>query len=122
MKSITNPEPASDAPAQTDPLLEKLYRLIEQHLDDTSFGTEELILESGLSRMNLHRKLKALTGTSTGEFIRNYRLKRAAQLLRQGHTVSETAYMVGFEDPSYFARSFRKVYQMTPSAYSNSSH
>ncbi|WP_338877214.1 ATP-binding protein [Spirosoma sp. SC4-14] len=120
-KNTTNPEPVSDTPAQADPLLDKLYQLIELHLDEAAFGTEELIQESGLSRMNLHRKLKALTGTSTGEFIRNYRLKRAAQLLRQGHTVSETAYMVGFEDPSYFARSFRKVYQMTPSAFSSSS-
>jgi AraC-like DNA-binding protein len=69
--------------------------------------------------MNLHRKLKALAGISTGEFIRNYRLKRATQLLRQGYSVSETAYMVGFEDPSYFARSFRKTYNMTPSTFSS---
>ncbi|QIP15910.1 response regulator [Spirosoma aureum] len=119
LASVTNPDPLPDPPAPTDPLLEKLAHVVEKHLDDASFGAEELITESGLSRMNLHRKLKALAGTSTGEFIRNYRLKRAAQLLRQGHTVSETAYLVGFEDPSYFTRTFRKVYQMTPSAFSN---
>lgn len=118
--SLTHPATAADSiTIATDPLLDKLSQLIEQHLDIASFGAEELVLESGLSRMNLHRKLKALTGESTGEFIRNYRLKRAAQLLRQGYSVSETAYLVGFEDPSYFARSFRKTYQMTPSAYSN---
>jgi signal transduction histidine kinase/DNA-binding response OmpR family regulator/ligand-binding sensor domain-containing protein len=119
LASVTNPDPLPKPPAPMDPLLEKLAELVEQNLDDARFGAEELVLESGLSRMNLHRKLKALTGTSTGEFIRNYRLKRSAQLLRQGYTVSETAYLVGFEDPSYFARSFRKVYQMTPSAFSN---
>jgi signal transduction histidine kinase/DNA-binding response OmpR family regulator len=112
MASLASPDPHSDSPAPTDPLLQKLTQIIEDHLDESSFGAEELTLASGMSRMNLHRKLKAL-----GEFIRNYRLKRAAQLLRQGHSVSETAYLVGFEDPSYFARSFRKVYEMTPSAF-----
>ncbi|MVM31936.1 response regulator [Spirosoma sp. HMF4905] len=120
LASITNISPTTpiDPPLPTDPLIEKLCQLVEEHLDETTFGAEELILASGMSRMNLHRKLKALADTSAGEFIRNYRLKRAAQLLRQGHSVAETAYMVGFEDPSYFARSFRKVYQMPPSAFS----
>ncbi|MBD2754713.1 hybrid sensor histidine kinase/response regulator transcription factor [Spirosoma validum] len=113
--SLTNP---SALPTTTDPLVEKLCQLVEDHLDDSTFGVDQLILASGISRMNLHRKLKALVDLSTGEFIRNYRLKRAAQLLRQGRSVSETAYLVGFEDPSYFARSFRKVYQTTPSDFS----
>ena len=119
LASVTNPDPVPAAPSPPDPLLDKLCQLVEQHLDQTAFGVEELTVASGLSRMNLHRKLKALTGTSAGEFIRNYRLKRAAQLLRQGHSVSETAYLVGFEDPSYFARSFRKVYQISPSAFAS---
>lgn len=118
--SSPTPLPADLAemtPMQQDPLLEKLVTIIEQHLDDASFGVEELIDQSGFSRMNLHRKLKALTGESAGEFIRTYRLKRAAQFLREGRPVSETAYLVGFEDPSYFARSFRKVYQVSPSSF-----
>lgn len=102
---------------QTDPLIEKLSAIIETHLDDSSFGVEELIAQSGFSRMNLHRKLKAVMGESAGEFIRTYRLKRAAQFLQKGHPVSETAYLVGFEDPSYFARSFRKTYQLSPSEF-----
>ncbi|MVM41002.1 response regulator [Spirosoma sp. HMF3257] len=118
LASITSTDPPTKAPAPTDPLIEKLCQLVEEHLDEAAFGAEELTLASGMSRMNLHRKLRALADTSTGEFIRNYRLKRAAQFLREGHSVSETAYLVGFEDPSYFARSFRKVYQMTPSTFS----
>ncbi|UFH55523.1 response regulator [Spirosoma sp. KNUC1025] len=118
LAGMTNPDAFAIAPSTADPLVEKLCQLIEQHLDDAAFGVEELIQASGMSRMNLHRKLKALVDLSTGEFIRNYRLKRAAQLLRQGHPVAETAYLVGFEDPSYFARSFRKLYQTTPSAFS----
>ncbi|WP_460911495.1 ATP-binding response regulator [Spirosoma areae] len=117
LASINNPDAQPTLPAPTDPLVEKLCQIVEQHLDETAFGAEELMAASGMSRMNLHRKLKALTGSSTSEFIRNYRLKRAAQLLRQGHTVSETAYLVGFEDPSYFTRSFRKVYNETPSVF-----
>lgn len=114
--SLTNPGvPPSNT---TDPLIEKLCQIVEDNLDDSAFGVDELIIASGMSRMNLHRKLKALVDLSTGEFIRNYRLKRGAQLLRQGRSVSETAYLVGFEDPSYFTRSFRKVYQTTPSEYS----
>lgn len=115
---ITNPDPLPNSSSPPDPLIEKLCQIIENHLDDKTFGVDELILASGMSRMNLHRKLKVLVDIPTGEFIRNYRLKRAAQLLRQGRSVSETAYLVGFEDPSYFARSFRKLYQMTPSDYS----
>ncbi|WP_420151289.1 hybrid sensor histidine kinase/response regulator transcription factor [Spirosoma sp.] len=117
LTNITNPDSSSVSGPVTEPLIEKLCQIVEHHLDDATFGVEELILESGMSRMNLHRKLKALVSLSTGEFIRNYRLKRAAQMLRQGHSVAETAYRVGFEDPSYFARSFRKLYQLTPSAF-----
>ncbi|QMW03538.1 hybrid sensor histidine kinase/response regulator transcription factor [Spirosoma foliorum] len=117
LASLTSTAPVEEAPAPTDPLIEKLCQLVEERLDEPTFGAEELTLASGMSRMNLHRKLRALVDTSTGEFIRNYRLKRAAQFLREGHSVSETAYLVGFEDPSYFARSFRKVYKMSPSAF-----
>ncbi|GAB4011265.1 two-component regulator propeller domain-containing protein [Spirosoma migulaei] len=118
LASITSADPPVHTPVPTDPLIEKLCQIVEDHLDEATFGAEELTVASGMSRMNLHRKLRALADTSTGEFIRNYRLKRAAQFLRQGHSVSETAYLVGFEDPSYFARSFRKVYQMPPSTFS----
>jgi signal transduction histidine kinase/DNA-binding response OmpR family regulator/ligand-binding sensor domain-containing protein len=118
LASITSTTSPANAPSTTDPLIEKLCQLVEEHLDETAFGAEELTLASGMSRMNLHRKLRALADTSTGEFIRNYRLKRATQFLREGRSVSETAYLVGFEDPSYFARSFRKVYKTSPSAFS----
>ena len=118
LSSITNPDSSSASESVADPLIVKLCEVIEQNLDDATFGVEELIMASGMSRMNLHRKLKALVDISTGEFIRNYRLKRAAQMLRQGRSVAETAYLVGFEDPSYFARSFRKIYHKTPSAFS----
>ncbi|WP_165841067.1 hybrid sensor histidine kinase/response regulator transcription factor [Larkinella punicea] len=100
-----------------DPFLEKLYTLLENALDDSTFGVDELALVAGFSRTNLYRKIKALTGLPTKEFIRNYRLKRATHFLRKGHPVSETATLVGFENHSYFTRCFRELYQVTPSEF-----
>ncbi|MFC5411935.1 ATP-binding protein [Larkinella bovis] len=100
-----------------DPFLNKLYQLLETALDDSLFGVDQLAELSGLSRTNLYRKVKVLTDLPANQFIRNYRLKRATQLLRQGYTVSETATMVGFESHSYFTRCFRELYRMTPSEF-----
>ncbi|GAB3557059.1 hybrid sensor histidine kinase/response regulator transcription factor [Spirosoma fluminis] len=103
--------------ATNDPFLDRVYALLEDHLDDSSFRPDDLIEQSGLSRMSLHRKLKALTGMSAGEIIRAYRLKRAAELLEQGLSSTETAYRVGFESPAYFTKRFREQYQLTPSEF-----
>ncbi|MBD2699076.1 response regulator [Spirosoma sp. BT702] len=108
--------PATDT-SVSNPFLEQLYTLLDTHLDDSTFGVDELADKAYLSRMHLHRKLKNLTGLSTSDFIRAYRLKRATQLLIQGQPVSQTAYAVGFESPAYFTRSFRQLYGLTPSDY-----
>ncbi|MFQ5630694.1 MAG: helix-turn-helix transcriptional regulator, partial [bacterium] len=71
-----------------------------------------------MSRSQLHRKLQALTGQSTHEFIRAYRLKRAAQLLQHNTgTVSEICYDVGFNSLSHFAKAFREMFGKSPSKY-----
>jgi AraC-like DNA-binding protein len=71
-----------------------------------------------MSRSVLYRKLSALTGQSANEFINTIRLKRAAQLLeKQKFTVSEITYMVGYNDPQYFSKSFKKLFGKTPSGY-----
>jgi AraC-like DNA-binding protein len=72
--------------------------------------------------MGLHRKIKALTGQSTGELIRNIRLKKASELLTMpGKNISEVCYDVGFNSPSYFTTCFTEVYKMTPTEYVRSS-
>ena len=72
----------------------------------------------GVSRMQLHRKLKALTGYSTSEFIRNQRLKLAKQLIEQDKiSISEVGYTVGFNDPSYFSKCFKQDFGQSPSEY-----
>ena len=72
----------------------------------------------GMSRMQLHRKLRALTDKSSGEFVRALRLKRAAELLSQHFgNITQVAYEVGFNNPSYFAECFRRQFGELPSEY-----
>lgn len=101
----------------SDPLLLKINRLMERHLDEAQFGVEELALEIGMSRVHLYRKVKTLTGLTVSELLRNYRLKESTRLLGLGHSVAETGYLVGFDTPSYFTKSFRALYGLTPSEY-----
>ncbi|WP_170299096.1 hybrid sensor histidine kinase/response regulator transcription factor [Larkinella terrae] len=105
------------APAESDPFLEQITALLEANLDKSGFRVEEVMRQTSMSRMSLHRKMKTLTGMSPGDFIRLYRLKRATQLLTKGHTIAETAYMVGFETPAHFSKMFRAQYQITPSQF-----
>ena len=85
---------------------------------DSSFSSEDFARELGYSRMQLHRKLKALTDLSTSEFLRSQRLKRAFQLLKESDsTVAEACYQSGFNSLSYFSTSFKEKYGAPPSAY-----
>ncbi len=98
--------------------LQRVMGLVEEHMADSEFGTEAMGKELYLSRMQLHRKLKALTGRSPHEFLRAMRLQRAAQLLRKGAgNVSEIAYEVGFNNLSHFAKSFREEFGQSPSEF-----
>jgi signal transduction histidine kinase/DNA-binding response OmpR family regulator len=97
--------------------LQMLYQAIEAQLDNSGFDVDSLAEAATLSRRTLYRKLATLTGLTPNEIIRNYRLLRAAQLLQTGHSVSQVAYQVGFESPSYFGQCFKEKYQITPSEY-----
>ena len=98
--------------------LEELIQVVDEHIMDEGFTVETLQKKIGMSRMQLHRKLKALTGQATSEFIRNIRLKRAAQLLRDSNMqVAEAAYQSGFSHLSYFSKCFKALYGVLPSEY-----
>ncbi|MFT3794238.1 response regulator [Flavobacterium sp.] len=98
--------------------LDKLQKVLEIELPNSNFSTDDFAKELGMSRMQLHRKLKTLIGVSATEFLRNERLKAAAELLQKGNAnISEIAYTVGFNDLSYFSKCFRERYQMTPTEY-----
>lgn len=116
-------EPSSEptVPQRLDTeFIHKVRGVVEAHLGESGFEVEDLCKELGMSRTNLHRKLKALTDSSATEFMRKLRLERAAQLLREGkHSVSEVAYQVGFESLSYFSKTFQEIYGISPSDYAH---
>ena len=98
--------------------LEKVQEVLDENLVESSFSTEDFSKAVGLSRMQLHRKIKALTGLTASEFIRSQRLKLAAELLKTSDiNVSQIGYTVGFNNHSYFAKCFKEAYKCTPSAY-----
>ena len=98
--------------------VQKILESIENNMNNADYSVEELGLDVAMSRMQLYRKLKALTGQSANEFIRTIRLKRAAQLLEQNQmTIAEITYEVGFNDLQYFRECFKKLFGMTPSEY-----
>lgn len=95
--------------------LGKINQLIEDNLDNENFSVEDLAKSAGLSRSMLHRKLIKLTGKSAGDIIAEKRLNLAKELLEKNvSTVSEIAYRVGFNSPSYFNRVFKKYFNVSP--------
>jgi len=98
--------------------IEKTINTIEKNLDDETLDAEKLSREIGVSRIQLYRKTKALTGQTVNQFIRSVRLKKAAELLKeQDNPVSEIAYMVGFSAPNHFASYFKDYFGITPTEY-----
>jgi AraC-like DNA-binding protein len=91
---------------------------MDKFLSDSEFDLDAFSGEIGMSRANLYRKIKALTNFAPNEFLKNYRLRAALQLLMENkYSVSEIAYMVGFGTPAYFSSCFKKTYQLSPSEY-----
>ena len=98
----------------------RFRQLVEERLSDSDLNVEALGAEMGLSRVQLYRKLKALTGSSPVELLRTIRLSRAKELLADsGKSVSEVAYEVGFSSPSYFTKCYKEAFGSTPTAKKN---
>lgn len=101
-----------------DVFMRKFMALIEESYPDSDFSIEKASDMLGLSRVHLYRKVKELTGVTPTDFLRNYRLKRAAALLREkGRNVNEVAYATGFSSPPYFSKCFKAAYTVTPTEY-----
>ena len=95
--------------------LERFTAIVDSHISEEDFGVEEMLKQIGMSRTQLHRKLKAVTGLSAGNLIRVIKLQRGMELLQQNQfTISEVAYHVGFSSPSYFTESFHKHFGYPP--------
>ena len=99
-------------------LMEKVMRIVNERLNDPDFNVEALADQVGLSRVQLHRRIKDITGITVGEFIRNLRLKQAAELLAKGDvTVSQVTYALGMSNPTHFTAAFKRYFGVTPTEY-----
>ena len=103
--------------SQDELFMQRLQELIEKHINDSNLSIEIISDKIGVSRTQLFRKTKALTGVSPIELIRHVRLRKAQQLLRKSNaTIQEIAYEVGFTSASYFAKCYKEFFGINPSA------
>ncbi|MFA9392742.1 MAG: substrate-binding domain-containing protein [Prolixibacteraceae bacterium] len=110
---------------QISPLDKKFIRkvndLIDLNLADSNFKVEALSEELNMSRVHFYRKIKSITDMTATEYLRNYKLKRAAAILMKNEfSISEVAYQTGFTSSSYFSKCFKELYTITPQQYMNS--
>ncbi|MBP2833223.1 response regulator [Aquimarina sp. U1-2] len=99
-------------------LQRKAIKIVENNIDNSSFSIPTFSSELGLSRTMLFVKIKEWTNLTPKEFINSIRMKKASELLELGElSISEVGYKVGFKDPKYFSKSFKKHFQKTPSEY-----
>ena len=107
-----------DIKTPDDRLLNRIVRIINDHLGDPDLTVEQVAAEAGISRVHLHRKLKELTGQTSRDFIRNLRLRKAAEMLAEKkYAISELADAVGFQSASSFATAFKDLFGVSPTEY-----
>ena len=121
-KSVTKSVEADkeEVMKNTRPLMERVMEIMEQHYMDSEFGVQEFCDALGMSRSVASKHLNTEAGVPVGQFIRNYRLNMAKELLSAktgNRNITEIAYAVGFNDPKYFTRCFTKMFGVSPSSY-----
>lgn len=100
--------------------LDKAIEIVQKNLSNPGFSSDSFAEQIYLSRSQLHRKIQSITGQSTGEFIRNTRLKKAAELvLEKKLSITQIAFEVGFNSPSHFSKAFKQVFDCLPSELGN---
>jgi AraC-like DNA-binding protein/tetratricopeptide (TPR) repeat protein len=105
----------SDLSSRDQVFIDKLTEIIAANLRNENFGVKELAKESGISRYSLSRKLNTITGKTTNHFIRETRLRKALEMLKnEGVSASEVAYRTGFNSPAYFNKCFHDFYGFPP--------
>ncbi len=104
-------------------ILKKAISIVENHISDPQFGVEKMAEEMNMSRTNLHRKIKSITGFPPSELIRSIRLRKAAKLiLNKVDSVTQIAQSVGFDDYSHFSKVFKKHFGVSPTGYEEEHH
>ncbi|WP_338873788.1 two-component regulator propeller domain-containing protein [Spirosoma sp. SC4-14] len=116
-QQFAQPDMPSPLNVVEDAFLQGVYQLLETNLQDPSLSVDWLADQVAMSRKTLYRKIHSLTQLSPHDLIRQYRLRKAADLLRAGHNASQTAYQTGFKSPSYFTIVFKEFYGKTPTEF-----
>ncbi len=99
-------------------LMDRIMRSVNAHMSDAEYNVDMLAADVGISRAQLHRKMKEMTGISSGKFLRNLRMEQAARLLREGKVnISQVADRVGYVDQAHFSTAFKNHFGMSPSEY-----
>jgi signal transduction histidine kinase/AraC-like DNA-binding protein/ligand-binding sensor domain-containing protein len=121
LQMLSNPEQQEMPETRDEHLVKQIKDMVDKNIKAPDLSVEFLADELGMSRSHLYRKFKSILGYSPVEYIRVYRIRRAAELLKnKGFRVSEVAYDVGFSDPKYFSSCFKKEFGQTPSEYQQS--
>jgi signal transduction histidine kinase/ligand-binding sensor domain-containing protein/DNA-binding response OmpR family regulator len=118
-KNLLEMEPSEvELASQDEIFMAKLLNFMEKNIDNSELTVDDLVSEMAYGRTVFFNKLKGLTGLAPIEFVRQVRIKRAAQLLKSGqYNISQITYMVGMSDSRYFSKCFKKVYGVTPSEF-----
>ncbi|PHN05688.1 two-component regulator propeller domain-containing protein [Flavilitoribacter nigricans] len=111
-------EPEALPPNNQDrEFLHQVTKLVGSHFADPGFTISGLAQMLGISRSLLHLKMKKIMNVSASEYIKRVRMEKAQDLLQEGLPISEVAYKVGYNDPNYFSKVFKKQFRILPSAY-----
>ena len=119
-KSVSTSENINDKQIEqvetVDPFMKKVLNVIDENYKDENFSVEKMAEALFLSRVQLFRKIKSITGSSASKMINEFRLKKARKLLQEsGKSVSEVTFLVGFADPSYFGKAYKQYFSVSPS-------
>ena len=121
-EQIQEEQTAEEQPSLNDEWLQQAIDYVDKNIADEHYSVEQLSNDLCMSRMTLYRKIQSATGQKPTEFIRTIRLRRAAELLREGRlTITEISYATGFSSVSYFSRCFRTMYGVAPTQFITSS-
>ena len=120
-RQLTQPETPVPLETELDPFLRQVYEILEKHLTEVDISVDWLADRMAMSRKTLYRKVQTLTQLAPNDLIRQYRLRKAADLLRGGLNAAETAYETGFKTQSHFAKVFKGFYGSTPTDFPNKS-
>ena len=110
-------EPISKLRPEDDAFMQKAMRFIEEHIGDSNINIGDMADATATSRSGLNRKMKSILGVTPLDFIREARIRKACQLLKEGLSVNDVAYGCGFSDPKYFGKCFKAEMGMTPTEY-----